>query len=244
MNLSMFKEKTFLELSNNIAENLELYRAGDFQEIISEKGLIPIEGLDVDLKSLSQLKFEHSDSDELYIEEVRCSMVVYKAFEKLSLYLARDKRLWAFLTHTVLLDYSRARWPIPEDNEEAVRFIKTHFFGAGQRDLERDNAASRLWWMAKLCSNVEGLSLKDALTALLYRSDVRANLIERPTTALNANVFSTVIEQLSESFKNDKTLFERKKFRLLMKSLNIQGGRRLLEIADKNQICKVIDLTV
>ncbi|QBZ82371.1 hypothetical protein GHNINEIG_00401 [Hydrogenovibrio crunogenus] len=242
MAISMFKEKTFLSLYNSVPENLELYREGGFQESIPEDGLIPLSGVGEDLDSLEALSFDSSGADDFYLEEVKSAVIVFRALEELTLYLARDKRFWAFLTHTALLSYSRKRWLIPEDDEEAVKFVRKHFFGSNHRELERDNAASRLWWMAKLCSNVDGLSLEDSLVSLMYRADVRANLIERPTTALNMNVFSMVIKQLHESFKNDKALFERIRFRELMKSLNVEGGRRLLEVADENQLCSILDL--
>ena len=53
-------------------------------------------------------------------------------------YLARDARIWCYLTHTYLLEYSRNRWPIPADDEKAVKHIVSHFFTKGVRGFERD----------------------------------------------------------------------------------------------------------
>ena len=73
--------------------------------------------------------------------------------------------------------------------------------------------ASRLWWMANLCNRVESLTLNEALTAFLYQTDVRANIIERPTTSQSIPVFSSIVRILYKSFQGDKRLFKRKIFR-------------------------------
>jgi hypothetical protein len=159
-----------------------------------------------------------------------------EAMGELTPYLARDPRLWVYLTHTLLLTYSRNRWPIPDEKDRAIIHVRDHFFVTGARGFERDNAASRLWWMAYVCRRVSALSLEDALTCLLYQSDVRANIIERPTSTQNLLVFSYLMEKLFESFKTDKKLFEREIFREIMKNINLQGGIKLLGALDKENI--------
>ena len=149
---------------------------------------------------------------------------------------ARDARLWVYLTHTVLLPYSRARWVIPADNEAAIKFIKDHFFCIANRGVERNNAASRLWWLAALCNRTQGLGLKDALTTLLYQSDVRASIVERPTTSQCLNIFSAILRKLHESYHADKKLFERSLMREAMKKLNLAGGVKLLGALPEQQL--------
>src|SRR5262249_2682626 len=83
--------------------------------------------------------------------------------------------------------------------------VRTHFFAKEHRQVERDNAGSRLWWMAHLCRRVKGLELRDSLNVLLYRADVRASIIERPTVSQNSNLFSAVIEKLRQSFEGKKS---------------------------------------
>ncbi|MDO9151888.1 MAG: DUF6339 family protein, partial [Methylotenera sp.] len=90
--------------------------------------------------------------------------------------MARDERVWVRLTHIELLHYSRTRWPIPNKDEAAIAHIQKHFFARSARGIERDNAVSRLWWMATVASKVEGLKAAEALEALLFQSDVRANI--------------------------------------------------------------------
>jgi hypothetical protein len=52
----------------------------------------------------------------------------YAGMPGLTPYEARDERLWVYLTHTLHLNYVRARWPIPADDMLAISHIRTHFF--------------------------------------------------------------------------------------------------------------------
>ena len=109
--------------------------------------------------------------------------------------------------------------------------MATDSFAANHRQLERDNVGSRLWWMGYLCKRIDDkLPLDKALEVLLYRTDVRANLIERPTTAQSVQVFLGMMTKLKESYGGEKNLFERTNFRRTMAYLNGLGGYKLLDV--------------
>ena len=231
MKARFFKEKYLKELELSIAENLELYRKGNFDSVANNTDNyfeVAFEVNEVKLKSLLP-----SNKNEA---EVQNCMLIYEAMQNLTHFHARDARLWVYLTHTVLLPYSRARWVIPTDNVAAIKFIKDHFFCIANRGVERNNAASRLWWLAALCNRTQGLSLKDALTTLLYQSDVRASIVERPTTSQCLNIFSANLRKLHESYLADKKLFERSLMREAMKKLNLAGGVKLLGVLPEQQV--------
>ena len=231
MKARFFKEKYLKELELNIAENLELYRAGNFDLVANNTDNYFEVAFEVDDAKLKS--FLPSNKNEA---EVQNCMLIYEAMKNLTNFHARDARLWVYLTHTVLLQYTRARWVIPADNEAAIKFIKDHFFCIANRGVERNNAASRLWWLAALCNRTQGLSLKDALTTLLYQSDVRASIVERPTTSQCLNIFSAVLRRLNESYHSDKKLFERSLMREAMKKLNLAGGVKLLGVLPEQQV--------
>jgi hypothetical protein len=234
--ISLFRESLVHDLTRQIEHNLEKYRSGDFQYLIS------------DSSNLIETEFETNDEELAKItctsgdfNEVQCCLGTYLGLPKISAYLARDQRLWVYLTHIVLLDYSRQRWPIPKDNAKAVAHIKKHFFASGARGIERDNAASRLWWMASICSKVKGMTLERSLTAFLFQSDVRANIIERPTTSQNVSLLSAVVQKLDQSYQGNKELYNREKFRSVMKDLNLQGGIKLLEVLEDAEIKRIVN---
>ena len=147
----------------------------------------------------------------------------------------------AHLSHTIFLPYARTRWPIPDDDEKAVAHILTHFFARANRQIERDNVVSRLWWMAHLCTRIAGVEQEKALQAFLYRTDVRANIIERPTVAQSTNVFSVILKSLMKSALGKKALFERNTFRKVMVELNSVGGFRLLDALPEHELNSIFD---
>ena len=221
---------------SKISENLEFYRNGNFDFMTNDPAHYFETDLDIQEDMLSAISCDKDD-----LKEVECCMKMYQALGEVSHYLARDERLWVYLSHTFLLGYARTRWPIPTDDEEAIKHIRTHFFCVGARGVERDNVASRLWWMASLCNRTAGMSLEDALICFLHQSDVRANIIERPTTSQNIRVFSAVLKKLNESYKSDKTLFNREKFRSVMKGLNLRGGVKLLGALPEPRIMHILE---
>ena len=206
MRLRFLRERAVAELRSSIKDNLGLYRSGNFEYLSADPSLSFESGIEIDESLLSKLKAPNGA--ELFKFE-NCT-VLLAALNALSPYEAADERLWVMLGHTLMLDHGRARWPIPKKDEDAVEHIKTHFFAGTQRDLERNHFASRLWWMGHLCTRIEGMSTKQGLDALLLRSDVRANIVERPTTAQSIPVFSAIIRKLAKSYAGNKRLFREK----------------------------------
>lgn len=232
----MFKASVLSELRRNIENNLDLYRKGNFNHVVEDDC------------NYFECEFHLDETiwpalvpDNDNVSEITNCKIMLKALGGLSPYLARDERLWSYLTHSHLLEYTRLRWSIPGNDEDAIKYIATHFFAKDKRGIERDNAASRLWWQATLCNRVKDITLEESLQCLLHDTDVRASIIERPTTSQCINVFCAIIKKLHESYKGDKKLINRHRFRPLMKALNLYGGIKLLNAMDEDDIIKFID---
>jgi len=233
--ISLFKENAVNELFEKVSENLESYRSGGFDHLKDANFFLDY-SIDFDEEIAKSLSCSDDDHNE-----VCCCMALHSSLGGVTPYLARDERLWARLSHIEFLNYARSRWPIPADDGKAIDHIKTHFFARGSRGIERDNAISRLWWMAQICSKVKNLTLEQSLTAFLHQSDVRANIIERPSTSQNPTVISAVVNKLHQSYNGDKRLHERETFRQLMKKMNLEGGMRLIEVLDEDTIISFVD---
>lgn len=236
MKARFLKTAKMRELASKIKDNLELYRTGNF-DFVSNDPEYYFESEATIAEEMLQSVY-CTDSD---LNEVDSCIKVFFGVGQISEYLARDERLWVYLTHTLLIDYARKRWPIPADPEKAEKHIRTHFFCSGARGIERDNAASRLWWMASLCNRCSDMPLKDSLACFLHQSDVRANIIERPTTSQNIRIFNAILQRLHQSLSGDKALYGREKFRLFMKNLNLQGGVKLLAALPDAKIEEILD---
>jgi hypothetical protein len=95
--------------------------------------------------------------------------------------------------------------------------------------------------MAHLCHRVPGLDLDDALRAFLLRTDVRANIVERPTVAQSVNVFAVILRRLMASRTGAQALFERGPFRRLMVEINSVGGFKLLDCLPQQELESIFD---
>lgn len=227
-------------LWDGVPKNLDRYRAGSFDFLTNDQSQyheLPVKPV---ASALTEVKLPKADQ----LFEVENCLAMYRYLRDLRLYDARDERLWVYLSHVELLSYARARWPIPSDRDKAIAHVRTHFFARTNRQIERDNVASRLWWMAHLCTRVDGVSQRDALGAFLLRSDVRANIIERPTVAQSANVFSVILRALIRSAKGKQALFERSTFRRIMVELNSIGGFKLLDVLPESDLAGIFEEVV
>ena len=231
MNLKMLKKKTEQLLLEKIEHNLDLYRNENFLYLDSDEESRVIPGFEIDEDLLKQIDCKEIDNSSVEDEITNC-IHMSQSMLCLSPYLARDERVWTYYTHTTLLNYTRKRWPIPDNDEKAVTHIKNHWFARGKRTIERDNAASRLWWMHYIAEFADNLDPDVALRCLCHRGDVRSSLLERPTTSQSRAIVSGILNLLHESYNGDQELFERKRFRGLMKALNFRGGSTLIEALD------------
>jgi len=164
MKARYLKRATLEELREAVPDSLSVYRTGSFHYLEADSSKHFQVNFDADEAKIAL--FKTPDHQGELFEEHNC-LTCYEALPGLTPYEARDERLWAYLTHTSLLDYTRKRWPIPDDDEAAVNQIRQHFFGKDKRAIERDNGASRLWWMAFLCQRATTFDVGRASSAPL-----------------------------------------------------------------------------
>lgn len=178
-------------------------------------------------------------------EDIKHIIAIFKALDVLLPQQAADERVWVYATHVSAKSYVANRWDkMPGDNDKAVKYILSHYFVTGGRGLIRDNAIARLWWMGHIASRCKGYTLEKTLKILLRESDVRANLLERSSVSMSAEIFSGVIRVLDKSLreKGDKPeMYKRSNFRDLMKMINQRGGRIVLNSLDQKNLDALFD---
>ena len=217
----LLKSECVENLRQGINENLDRYRTGDFT------GLLDTITIDVEFDYAALSGVILPDDDDL--KDVENCELISTVAKNITPFAARDERLWAHLCHGPLLEYSRKRWPIPTDDEKAVASIRSHFFAANKRNLEARNAVSRLYWLALIASRVKNLPIKEVLSLILHKQDVRQNVIERPTVLQAEAILIAVIESLEASKASDEKLYERANFRELQERLNEYCGHIFVE---------------
>ena len=240
MKARLLKGAALEQLRSSVSVNLKAYRGDGFAHLEADSSFWFEHNVEVDISDLIALK---APGDGSFYEVENCK-IIHSALKALSPYDARDERFWVYLSHTALLDHARRRWPIPDDDAEAAAHIAKHWFARDKRQVERDHVGSRLWWMGHLCARVEDMDPELVLRAFLFRSDVRANLVERPTVSQSVNLFSAIVKRLVQSFSGKQSLFERQSFRRLMMEINSAGGYRLLDCLPATEIETLLDTII
>lgn len=242
MEISLLHQSSLAQLNHDLHGNLHLYRNGNFDFLINDETLTfsLADSIDIDIGSLEPvLKFkrENMTDTEVASTDIEFSLLLFRSMSGIDPSIARDPRLWTYLSHTYFLDYLRNRYPLPKDDEKAIKQIKAHYFCTeATRSFERDNGVSRLWWIAYVVSKIEELSLDDSLKAFLATTDVRASIFDRPSTAQNTNVLTGILKVISVAVATGDPIMKRKNFREFMKQVNIWGGYMLIGNLEQKDI--------
>ena len=188
-------------------------------------------------------------ADRLIIDDKRPSatdaknaLIVHDALRDLTPHQASIERMWVRLCHSDCRQYVAARWlnRRPDNEEDAVREVRNHFFAVGNRAIIRDNGISRLWWLGKIAHDVAPDDPREFLTILLHRQDVRSALIERPSVSMNRGVLRGIYTVMREHWINGGALFERDAFRSWMVALNRRGGVLLLDALPNDALGRLL----
>ena len=252
MMLRYFKESAVQRLYDAVPDNLDIYRDAShkvFNEAYREEFYREIPSRQIDPQEFSQLMLPESGNKR----DVENSALVHQLFGSITPYLAKEERLWCYYCHAHGRKYSIARWPIPDDDEKAIQEIRKRYFPRGVRGFERDNPLARLWWMGYVASLAEDLDFDEALEAFLFKTDVRAQLLERPGVGIAPNVINAYIRLIDREMKkgDDGAWFfksyrsragaPREAYRSVMVELDKVGGQVLLDTLSKEEMWKIVD---
>jgi hypothetical protein len=251
MKLRFLKHAGLRELRSNIPKNLERYRTGEFKELLEPGNLghlyFELSEGEVDEAAFTELLPPEKND----LKEAHNARVLYGAFKGMSPYQARDERLWTYLCHTLGLQHIRRRHKRIFDKDPAVaaaEIEKVFFVIGGQRGFERTNALARLWSYASIAGRNDGWPLEKTLEVFLYQTDVRAQLVERPSTFVNPNVFSAVMRFMRQQYEDPKKkdrFFNRKEgeiplYRQLLSRMNEMGGVMMLASMPEKELDQLV----
>ena len=167
----------------------------------------------------------------------------YKSFTGMSLKLATDERLWAWMTHFRLHAYSLERWRRPS-TINLPNYIKAHWLSAGTTDAYwRHNTASRTWFIAHTAMKAAqgsggAFTAADALkafseTASFYHIPMYYQFTRDPMVL--AEVVRAILNE-AEGINAEKGTYA------LLKKLNLMGGTQLLGLLPRDQLrAQVVD---
>jgi hypothetical protein len=146
---------------------------------------------------------------------------------------ATDERFWVTLAFREALDYSVLRWGGDEGDN---KLILNHWFAPSTRSRWRDHSVSRLWYVSSFAAGLDSVPLNVALDVLYSNSELLNSFLGRPRTTASNRVSSKIIALLHNRGLGDSgSNFDRGKFRLLMKEIDLRSGSinlNALEVSD------------
>lgn len=219
--LMCLSEKTANYLFENISENIERYKSGNFDDLAIEYGWSVELQTRVDFEPLKGL-----DGSSGQDSEVKNALLVWESLKDLTPGMACENRIWARITHLEGLKYSRERWLITNSDETVIKSVKDHFFADTRTKWRDDNAISRLWWVAYVANLAQPENQKLALQQILSKADIRSNFIERSRISSRPKFAAGILRaMMNDSWIVDKEI----NYRTFMKELNKYGGGLLFE---------------
>ena len=236
MKLPIFKRNLVHTLWINVEANLELYLSGDFNEFLSDhdfRGMQrEVNGAFLKEEDFVNLRHESGGANDAFNAHI-----VFNAMENMTPNLATDERIWVAMTHTVGLEWVRKRWiKNNAKTEQKIQSIKSHFFARvdGSRGIHRNNAFSSLWWWAYLVKRNGDENFDNRLKTFLELTDLRAQILERPTASRVPEVFEAIMNCVSKKIENEPgtSFFTRKRdgdqetapYRRWLARINLWGG--------------------
>lgn len=234
--LAWMKQSTLTDLHANVRANLDRYRTGDFSDLIAP-GWRQKELLSYDAGVLESLSGSSKD-------DLKDSLVLYRALSELPARLATNMNVWVPLIHTELLDYAKKRWlKLSGTDDELFASINTHIFKSGIGGYRDDNAAGRLWWTGFIGNAIAGNDDKEEIERILKpfmrTTDTRSNVIERSGIFSERGLARHISQYLAEGklAKSD----DQQEFRNFMISINIRSNGRYFGDMSKVEVFDFLD---
>ena len=242
-------KKNIEDSSHDLASIVSKYSRNDsFDDVIGNSDFNSTESFMIDESLFASLKVS-DDKNERYLNDARNADKLYRSI-KVSPTFATNHYFWSYLCHTFGKEYITKRWS-PDNkwdistkkaSKKTISHIYTHFFvrGGEKRGLIR-NGLSRLWWDGHLANilDMDDINSIEILKVINYRADIRASMLERPTSIINIELLKALVIVLKEYIDGDNCP-ERNVFRDMMKEINLIGGNELLAARSKEDHIKFI----
>ena len=166
------------------------------------------------------------------------ALLFYRNLEGMTPRVATDERMWAWMSHCWLHEYSLKRWR-RRKNTDLARYVQLHWFvDNSQEGLWMYNTASRLWWIAhtaiKAASRSGGaFTAEDALGDFAKYAVHYHILTSKYKYLRSAILLAEVVRVLlneATGMSPQNGLYE------LTKRLNLLSGTYLLDVMPRSEL--------
>lgn len=147
MKQRIFKKKYAQQLEEHVEQNMPKYINPDFSwEEDSQGQTIDLNFEQPDLSGMMDYAENSSASSDYY-----AAKILYEAYKHLTPLQAAQHHFWQYLSHVVLYDYMRKRWPKINNADCPANYVNEHWF-YGQGFIR--NWLEGMFWSVK-CSVIE-----------------------------------------------------------------------------------------
>ena len=166
----------------------------------------------------------------------RQALDFYDSLEGMTVRVATDGLMWAWMTHFKVHAYSIARWPARQ-NIKASNHAKNHWFVTDDSDaLRKWNTASRTWWIAHMATTSSAASGgsftdKEAIEHLATYPRHYHNILDS-----NFSRHPVVCAELLRALMNEARGISGIGSDQIWKMLNLTSGTLLLDGMSREQI--------
>lgn len=232
MKVSFLPQDAMENLKINIKGNIENYKNSS-NEWIKDffDGQSPFIEFKYDINDF-EMDMSKDNPNETDFENIKR---IYLNFMFLSESQASDERFWAGLTHGEFWEYMQYRWSIIDGDAVEDRINRVYFYKGGKRRGNAFNGLAKLWWIGKYTYD-ESIDDPFELTRYLC-SDLGTNTLYLFSSNFtsNNNVRIGMLKAIVDSEKKGIKI-KRKKFKEIIKHLNIIGGTYLLDSFSEKEI--------
>lgn len=249
MRAPIFKQRLVQTLWQNVEANYDLYINGGFDDLLAGPQFAN-QVREVESVTIREQDFVNLINEPGGSNDGENAFIIYNALEGMTPNKAFDERIWTAITHTVGFEFAKKRWALRfPQRDQNMQSIKTHFFGkvGGKRGLHRNNAFASLWWWAHIVrrgSTEE--NFKSRLSIFLKETDVRAQIIDRPTSSRVVQVADALIDCVVDKMSSDpdSRFFKSPRqagalqgpYREWLKKVDLAGGRHLYNAYTKEEL--------
>lgn len=219
-------------LLDNVDDNIERYRSGDFEDLVAQGNWEIATELTYDSAPLNDLNPARTAE-----AEKQNSVLVWRALREMTPALATENRVWVRFTHLDCLDFCRQRWLDGQPESKHGEAIRTHFFANTRTRWRDDNAISRLWWNYCIARRLMPDDPVKALDIIFHVLDMRLSTVERPGLFIRPKIAAGILRTFAA---DEWVLGSDKRWRDFMKVLNKLGAGRVFEVMSDVEVDRLM----
>ena len=225
-------------LYKNVGANLDAYKdpKADFGRILAENGHedyreptgVTLNG-DLELRDPAEIDANPKRRHRADIQ----AFEVYRALDGMTVRLATEPRIWAYLNHFRLHGYGISRWPVGGKNAE--EHVRRHWLtsGALRKRVLEVSVSGRMWWIAHIATDAANASggafvAKDALGVFSENPEYYHRTMQY-VVLRNPRLRAECVRALM----NEARGINRDGYREICMELNRAAGARLLDSLDR-----------